>query len=325
MPRQARLDLPGLLQHVMVRGIEKRDIFLDDADRDYFVLRLSQLLTETDTECLAWVLMPNHFHLLLRPKEQTLALLMRRLLTGYAVRFNLRYHRSGHLFQNRYQSRVCQEDAYLLELVRYIHLNPLRAGIVQQIEDLDRYHWSGHTVLLGEWDLPGQNRQEVFAYFSQNESEARRRYREFLKEGISQRREEEPIESSLEDAGLPMGSPEDQEHDQRILGNREFLVQVRQMKDDLKVGALRMPIEDLVERVAGVLQLESVEIKSNKRNREVADARGIISYLAVRVIGWNGAELAEALHMTRSGVSEAAERGNLLVRKNPAMMKIIES
>ena len=88
---------------------------------------------------------------------------------------------------------------------------------------------------------------------------------------------------------------------------------------------MRMPIEDLVERVAGVLQLESVEIKSNKRNREVANARGIISYLAVRVIGWNGAELAKALPMTRSGVSEAAERGNLLVRKYPAMMKIIES
>ncbi|MCX5975336.1 MAG: transposase, partial [Coprothermobacterota bacterium] len=85
MPRQARLDLPGLLQHVMVRGIEKRDIFLDDADREYFVLRLSRLLTETGAECLAWVLMPNHFHLLLRPKEQTLAFLMRRLLTGYAV------------------------------------------------------------------------------------------------------------------------------------------------------------------------------------------------------------------------------------------------
>jgi len=86
MPRQARLDLPGLLQHVMVRGIEKRDIFLDDADHEYFVLRLSKLLTETDTECLAWVLVPNHFHLLLRPKEQTLAFLMRCLLTGYAVR-----------------------------------------------------------------------------------------------------------------------------------------------------------------------------------------------------------------------------------------------
>ena len=325
MPRQARLDLPGLLQHVMVRGIEKRDIFFDDADREYFVQRLSKLLTETGAECLAWVLMPNHFHLLLRPKEQTLAFLMRRLLTGYAVRFNLRYDRSGHLFQNRYKSMACQEDAYLLELVRYIHLNPLRAGIVQQMDDLDRYHWSGHAVLLGEWDLPGQNRQEVFSYFSQKESMARRRYREFLMEAIFEQREGEPIESSSEEAVLPMGSSEDREHDQRILGNREFLIEVKRINADLKVGALRMPIADLVERVAGACGLDQEEIKSNKRSREVSDARGIISYLAVRVIGWNGAELARVLRMTRSGVSEAAERGNLLVRKNPALMKIIES
>ena len=125
------------------------------------------------------------------------------MLTGYAVRFNLRYDRSG------------------------------------------------HAVLLGEWDLPGQNRQEVFSYSSQKESMARRRYREFLMEGISQREEGEPIESSLEEAVLPMGPPEDQEHDQRILGNREFLVEVRRINADLKVGALRMPIADLVERVAG--------------------------------------------------------------------------
>jgi len=102
MPRAARLDIPGLLQHVIVQGIEKRDIFLDDADRGYFVKRLSQLLLETGTECLTWVLMTNHVHLLLRPEGMKLALLMRRLLTGYAVRFNLRYRRSGHLFQNRH-------------------------------------------------------------------------------------------------------------------------------------------------------------------------------------------------------------------------------
>ncbi len=136
-------------------------------------------------------------------------------------------------------------------------------------------------------------------------------------EAIFEQREGEPIESSSEEAVLPMGSSEDREHDQRILGNREFLIEVKRINADLKVGALRMPIADLVERVAGACGLDQEEIKSNKRSREVSDARGIISYLAVRVIGWNGAELARALRMTRSGVSEAAERGNLLVRKNP--------
>jgi len=146
MPRSARIDIEGVLQHVMVRGIERRDIFLDDCDRSAFKDRLSQLLVKTRTDCLAWSLLSNHAHLLLRPTKGKLSELMLRLLTGYAVVFNLRHHRCGHLFQNRYKSIVCEEDAYLLELVRYIHLNPLRAGLVPSMRKLDTYKWSGHAV-----------------------------------------------------------------------------------------------------------------------------------------------------------------------------------
>ncbi|MBI5017160.1 MAG: transposase [Deltaproteobacteria bacterium] len=128
MPRSARLDLPGLLQHVMVRGIERRDIFVDDDDRRAFVGRLGELLGATQTELLAWALLSNHVHLLVRSRTGSLGTFMRRLLTGYAVTFNRRHERSGHLFQNRYKSVVCDEEPYLLELVRYIHLNPLRVG-----------------------------------------------------------------------------------------------------------------------------------------------------------------------------------------------------
>lgn len=164
MPRAARIDVPNILQHVIVRGIEKRDIFLDDSDRAAFVQRFSALLQETGTQCLAWALMSNHFHLLLRPTRDKLSSFMRRMLTGYAVTFNLRHRRSGHLFQNRYKSIVCEEDPYLLELVRYIHLNPLRAGLVSDLESLDRFRWSGHTVLMGGHTLPGQDVAEVLAF-----------------------------------------------------------------------------------------------------------------------------------------------------------------
>ncbi len=133
MPRSARLDIPNLLQHVIVRGIERRDIFLNDDDRQDFVQRYQTLLEEKDVECFAWSLMSNHFHLLLRPTRTPLSTFMRRLLTGYAVTFNLCHNRSGHLFQNRYKSLVCDEDSYLLELVRYIHLIPLRAGMVADL------------------------------------------------------------------------------------------------------------------------------------------------------------------------------------------------
>ena len=113
MPRQARLDLPGLLQHVIVREIERRKIFLDDEDRKAFLTRLSGLLVESDTDCFAWALLSNHFHLVLRPNRERLASVMRRLQTGHAVRFNRRHKRAGHLFQNRYKSIVCEEEDYL--------------------------------------------------------------------------------------------------------------------------------------------------------------------------------------------------------------------
>ena len=179
-------DVPGLLQHIIVPGVERREIFMDDLDRRRFLDRLSGLLKETETRCYAWSLIPNHFHLLLLPTRLQLAVLMRRLLTGYAVTFNLVHHRVGHLFQNRYKSIVCDKENYLLELVRYIHLNPIRSGLVKTLEELDRYPWSGHSVLMGSWTLEGHVVDEVLAHFGRTLtlSRARRQYRRFVSDGL---------------------------------------------------------------------------------------------------------------------------------------------
>ncbi len=133
MPRSARLDAPGVLHHIIIRGIERRAIFKNDFDRENFLERLSSLVPETQSICYAWVFMSNHAHFLLRSGSQGVAHLMRRLLTGYAVSFNRRHRRHGPLFQNRYKSIICQEDAYFKELVRYIHLNPVRAKTVPDL------------------------------------------------------------------------------------------------------------------------------------------------------------------------------------------------
>ncbi|MBN2034489.1 MAG: transposase [Deltaproteobacteria bacterium] len=130
MPRKARIEASGALHHVIIRGIERRKIFRSDFDRDNFLKRLSALIPETKTDCFAWVLMSNHVHLLLRTGCVPIALLMNRLLSGYAGWFNKKYRRHGQLFQNRYKSILCQEDIYLKELVCYIHSNSLRAGLV---------------------------------------------------------------------------------------------------------------------------------------------------------------------------------------------------
>lgn len=150
MPRGPRLDAPGVLQHMMARGIERRLLFRGDHDRLDFLDRLGTLVEAEALNVYAWALLPNHFHLLVQTDQQPLARSMRSLSSGYANAFNRRHRRSGHLFQNRYKSVVCEDEAYFLELVRYLHLNPLRAGTVRDLSELAQYPYSGHAALLGK-------------------------------------------------------------------------------------------------------------------------------------------------------------------------------
>ena len=137
--------------------------------------RLGSVLEETATPCYAWALIPNHFHLLIRTGLVPVATVMRRFLTGYAVSFNHRHRRSGHLFQNRYKSILCQEDPYLLELVRYIHLNPIRAGLLADLQSLDQYPYSGHSRVVGKMKGGFQDTETVLSMFGKARREARRR------------------------------------------------------------------------------------------------------------------------------------------------------
>jgi REP element-mobilizing transposase RayT len=182
MPRKARLDAEGTLQHVMARGIERRSIFKGDNDRERFLERLGLLAEKTHTPVYAFALIPNHFHILLRSGAGGLSAFMRRLLTGYATGYNKRHRRAGHLFQNRYTSVVCEEDAYFMELIRYIHLNPLRARVVKNLEELENYPWSGHYLLIHQNRFPWYDADHVLKYFGTLKA-----YRAFLREGIDKK------------------------------------------------------------------------------------------------------------------------------------------
>jgi putative transposase len=188
MPRKSRVDAAGALHHVIMRGIERSKIFRDDADRNDFLRRLSIILKDTKTVCYAWALIPNHIHLLLKTGKTPLSSVMRRLLTGYAVYYNRRYKRHGHLFQNRYKSILCQEDSYFLELVRYIHLNPLRADIVSDMNGLDHCSFAGHSVIIGKRTNDWQDTDGVLRLFGDTTSVTRRRYRSFIEKGIEEGR-----------------------------------------------------------------------------------------------------------------------------------------
>lgn len=320
MPRSPRLDMPGLLQHVIVRGIEKQDIFFEDREREFFVERLSSLLKETEVRCFAWALMSNHFHLLLMPTRGTLATFMRRLLTGYAVYFNREHNRTGHLFQNRYKSIVCEEEPYLLELVRYIHLNPLRAGLVDDLTGLDSYSWSGHSVLMGKRRLDVQEQKEILSRFGRIVQKARTAYRQFIADGVSAGRRGDLVGGGLKRS--QSNCAEEKEwgsFDERILGSGEFVdsLQRHDLLRDRNISTLSL--SKLVSRVAASFGLPAEAIMRHGKAKPVSEARGLVAYLAIREFGFKGIEVGKELHLTSSGVSLALRRGELLMRCKPEL------
>jgi REP element-mobilizing transposase RayT len=190
MPRRPRIDFPGAFHHVYARGIEKRDIFADRYDREELRRRISRNLKRFNAGCLAWAFMPNHFHLLFHSKSGNLPGFMRCLMSGYSIYFNKKHKRSGHLFQNRYKSSAIDTGRYLLELIRYIHLNPVRSGIVPSLEKLSSYRWTGHFEILAFGRLPWEQYPFVREFFSSLYIPGKEIYLAFLEEGLRCRSEE---------------------------------------------------------------------------------------------------------------------------------------
>jgi REP element-mobilizing transposase RayT len=181
VPRGPRVDAPGTTHHVVFRGIERRAIFADDLDRRRLLERMSEVLVSEQVRCLAWALMTNHVHLVLRTGAQPLARAMSRVLTGYAGDFNRRQERAGHLFQNRYFSRPVLDDGDLLAVIRYVHRNPLAAGVVASLAALESFPWAGHGALVARLPAwPFHAVAEALAAFGKSPAAARPALRSFM-------------------------------------------------------------------------------------------------------------------------------------------------
>ncbi|MBD3343819.1 MAG: transposase, partial [Chitinivibrionales bacterium] len=198
MPRRARLFVPGCLHHVMARGLDGMDIFADDSDRRVFCNLLGRYIGQSGTKCYGWSLLKNHYHLVLRTSDQPLAILMKPLNARYAMYFNKRHKRRGYLFQDRFKSIATQEQRYIQELIRYVHLNPIRAGICNDLKELDRYTWCGHSALMGTQACAFQDIWPVLRRFGKSAQTARIAYSEYLAQGLSRKTEEDLF---------PYGSP----------------------------------------------------------------------------------------------------------------------
>ena len=321
MPRGPRIDAPGILHHVMARGIERREIFRSDGDREELLARLGAICADTGTVVYAWCLMTNHFHLAVRTGAKPLAHAMRRLLTGYAAFFNRRYGRVGHLFQNRYKSIVVDEDRYFLGLVRYIHLNPVRAGIVPSVDALAGCPWTGHAVLLGKEKQPWQETNEVLGRFGEKAGSARRELVAFM--GSSEARSEA---RSFRGGGLrrsvgePLGTSrrlrtEKWAHDERVLGSGRFVEAVlRNHESDSSARVTRKEqpwaeLDALVRSVCARSGVAEVELRNGSRRREACRVRHALSCLASRGLGISAAAIARELNVSAQSVLKSIEKG----------------
>ena len=334
MPRLARLDAPGVLHHVIIRGIERRNIFEDNNDRDNLLKRLGELLPATKTSCYAWAMLSNHAHFLLRTGTTGLSIVMKRLLTGYVVSFNRRHLRNGPLFQNRFKSIVCQEDIYLRELVRYIHLNPLRAGIVSDFNGLNTYKYGGHAVLMGKRVCEWIDKKYVLSYFGKTVSEARSQYNSYVKEGVALGTRPELVGGGLiRSLGgweavkkMRIDGQERVKGDQRILGDSGFVFDVlkeagEKFEHHYEMKRLGYNLNTIEGRVCDIYKIEKEDIFSRSREKVKSDARALFCFWAVRELGYGQRELAKRLGMTQPGVGYAVIKGEAISMSNNYRIK----
>jgi putative transposase len=290
MPRRRRILCNGEIHHVMSRGLDGMEIFDSDDVRERFVCKLRTLLRENHCLCYGWCLMPNHYHLVLRPLDTQLDSIMRRLNGSYARQFNKIKGRRGYVFQDRYKSIATQNFTYIRELIRYVHLNPLRAGVVSSIDNLEKYRWSGHRALMGLEDCPWMSLKETLTRFSPHLHRAREVYRAFLVEGIERGGTFETIWDEIRTVTHESGM-DSRFGDGRIVGEPEFVNKMvaRYESEEIKLKKLRENRPELSAILKTVCEQRKITeaaelIKGRKQGRRLA--RDEFCYLAYKRYGY---------------------------------------
>jgi REP element-mobilizing transposase RayT len=264
------------VHHVILRGIERRRIFVDDTDREDLVSRLSRLAPALGFTCFAWVLMPNHVHLVVRSGPVRISRLMARTGTGYARRFNARHDRVGHLFQNRFFSRQVGDETDLLGLILYVTRNPLEAGIVQDVTALARFPWCGLGALLGTREPhPFESCDEALSLFGRNPREAR--------SALLARLGDPGAAAAEEQRAAPCTS--------------------------VSPARPATSFEQVLREACGCFRVAETKLVSRSRDFQVVEARRAIARRASQELGLSGAEIARRLRIARAAVSHMLRRG----------------
>ncbi len=282
MARPLRVEFDGALFHVTARGNERKQIVRDDDDRSRWLEWLERVVERHKLELFSFALLDNHYHLFLETPHGGLSRAMQALNGSYTSYFNRRHGRVGHLFQGRFKAILVEREAHYAELSRYIHLNPVRAGVVTQPE---AYMWSSFRgYYRARWTLDWVNYDRVLSEFGSDRSQARRAYRRFVEEGM-RGRGESPLRAAVH--GF-------------ILGREGFVAKieslVKRRDDDGSMPELRAlrsgpTIEAIVAEVAGSYELRPEEVVRRGRGRP--EARDVALYLARELTGGRLKEIGE--------------------------------
>jgi len=298
MARKPRIEYPGAFFHILVRGNNRENLFQGTGDYLYYLNKLHTFFQEGEVTLYAYCLMPNHIHLLLEMGNLPLSKVLQRFHTSYTTYFNKKYDRVGHVFQGRYKAIVCDRDTYLLELVRYIHLNPVRAGLVERPED---YPWSSHTIYAGTDQSETIDPSFVLTQFSENPSTAKRMYRSFIMKGATQGKRKDLYRIS----------------DQRILGNERFHRQVVERfrghaGGEVKEPTLHFELDELKEAIEQVVGTPSDSLRQGGRFNTWT--RRIFCYIARTSGAHKGKDVARFIEKDLATVTQGVRIIENLIR-----------
>ena len=291
MARQPRIEYEGAFYHVTSRGNLKQNIYFEDSDREKYLAILGRIKERYCCIIHAYVLMDNHFHLLIETPRANLHQLMQNLNTSYTVFINRKYHRSGHLFQGRYKAIIVDKDMYLLALSRYIHLNPVRAGVVRSP---DQYRWTSYEEYVGHRVLGVVNTWDTLSHFSGDPAKAVAQYKSFVESGI------EGTDSPFKDlrAGI-------------VLGREDFVEEklkamVRDKGTDRELPALKKlrtktSIGEVIKAVADHYGIDPDDLR--RRSRRFSVQRKVAVYLAKIRSGQRNSSVAVHFGITTQAVT----------------------
>ncbi|PIU64015.1 MAG: hypothetical protein COS84_08920 [Armatimonadetes bacterium CG07_land_8_20_14_0_80_40_9] len=308
MARKPRIEYKGALYHIISRGNNRQEIFKEEADYERYEELLKKYKNLYLFNLYAYTLMKNHNHLLLETSDTPLSKIMQSLQQSYAKYFNKEYKRIGHLFQGRYKAILCDKESYLLELIRYIHLNSVRAKIVR---DPDDYKFSSHAYYIGKRDIPFVNKEFVLMQFSKYKERAEELYKEFILEGVGLGHQEKFYDLTA----------------QRILGDEEFKGVVLKKEgidneDFIKMKSIKL--DELLKVTSSLTSVSEVSILSKGREREVVFARDSFIITSVRYCGYSPKEVAAFLSVDQSAITKSIRRMEKQIKTNNLIKKEME-